>query len=101
MFIYIHQTANVRFNDKLSDRFNLTNGVRQGAVTSAILYCFYCEELFQEVVEGEGLPGSSGGQVWSTCNFLAYYRKDGTIAKQQHLTVSLLLGNFRREVRAS
>ena len=40
MFIYIYQTANVRWKDKVSDRFNQSNGVRQGAVTSAILYCF-------------------------------------------------------------
>ena len=24
----------------------MTNGVRQGAILSAIAYCFYCEELF-------------------------------------------------------
>ena len=49
MFIYINQTVNVRWKDKVSDRFRMTNAVRQGAVSSAILYCFYCEELFQEL----------------------------------------------------
>ena len=29
-----------------SDLSKMTNGVRQGAILSAIAYCFYCEELF-------------------------------------------------------
>ena len=46
LFIYINQTANVRWNGEFSQVFPMTNGVRQGAVLSAIAYCFYCEHLF-------------------------------------------------------
>ena len=46
IFIYKNQTANVRWNGELSSHFSMTNGCRQGAVLSAIAYCFYCEELF-------------------------------------------------------
>ena len=46
IFIYINQVANVRWNGEYSDLFTMTNGVRQGAILSAIAYCFYCEELF-------------------------------------------------------
>ena len=46
IFIYKHQTANVRWNGELSACFSMINGCRQGAVLSAIAYCFYCEELF-------------------------------------------------------
>ena len=46
VFIYINQVANVRWNGEFSDVFPMTNGVRQGAVLSAIAYCFYCEDLF-------------------------------------------------------
>jgi hypothetical protein len=46
IFIYKNQTANVRWNSELSSTFSMTNGCRQGAVLSAIAYCFYCEELF-------------------------------------------------------
>ena len=46
IFIYANQTANVRWNGELSSAFPMTNGVRQGAVLSAIAYCFYCENLF-------------------------------------------------------
>ena len=46
IFIYMYQVANVRWNGELSSTFTMTNGVRQGAVLSAIAYCFYCENLF-------------------------------------------------------
>ena len=41
LFIYIMQTANVRWNGEVSSMFNLANGVRQGGVISAILYFLY------------------------------------------------------------
>ena len=46
MYIYMNQVANVRWNGELSSFFSMTNGVRQGAMLSAIAYCFYCEKLF-------------------------------------------------------
>ena len=46
LFIYIYQSANVRWNGDFSSCFQMTNGCRQGAVLSAIAYCFYCEDLF-------------------------------------------------------
>ena len=46
IFIYVNQEANVRWNGEVSGKFPMTNGCRQGAVLSAIAYCFYCEDLF-------------------------------------------------------
>ena len=46
IFIYSEQFANVRWNGTFSSTFSLKNGVRQGAILSAIAYCFYCEKLF-------------------------------------------------------
>ena len=46
IFIYSEQFANVRWNGVISSVFTMHNGVRQGAILSAIAYCFYCEELF-------------------------------------------------------
>ena len=40
------KVANVRWNGKNSKDFRMTNGCRQGAILSAIAYCFYCEGLF-------------------------------------------------------
>ena len=45
--IYMFQFANVRWNGILSGIFSLCNGVRQGAILSGILYCFYVNNLFK------------------------------------------------------
>ena len=49
MFIYMKQNANVKWNNMFSNMFTLTNGVRQGGVISAILYCFYGNQLFSDL----------------------------------------------------
>ena len=41
IFLYKKQTADVRWKNKFSFEFNIRNGVRQGAVLSPILFCFY------------------------------------------------------------
>ena len=45
-FMYTVQTTNVRWGNELSDYFRISNGVKQGGVLSAILYCFYVNDLF-------------------------------------------------------
>ena len=40
IFIYTEQFANVRWNGEVSSVFSMHNGVRQGAVLSALAYCF-------------------------------------------------------------
>ena len=47
IFIYLNQYANVRWAGTFSDIFSMRNGVRQGAVLSAIFYCIYMNDLFQ------------------------------------------------------
>ena len=44
--IYTFQYANVRWNGIISSIFSLCNGVRQGAILSGILYCFYVNNIF-------------------------------------------------------
>ena len=46
-FMYLNQKANVRWGGVLSKMFKMSHGVKQGAVISAILYCFYTNSLFQ------------------------------------------------------
>ena len=46
LFIYMNQYANVRWNGTFSSIFSVKNGVRQGAILSGILYCFYTNDLF-------------------------------------------------------
>ena len=45
-FMYMNQKANVRWGGTVSKYFTMSNGVKQGAVLSAILYCFYTNSLF-------------------------------------------------------
>ena len=49
IFIYSEQFANVRWNGQMSTKFSMHNGVRQGAILSALAYCFYCEKLFTKL----------------------------------------------------
>ena len=44
--VYRSQMAEVRWKDHYSEQFSIKNGVRQGAILSPILFCFYMNELF-------------------------------------------------------
>ena len=52
--IYINQKANVRWKKQFTEFFSIKNGVRQGAVLSGFLYCFYTSKLI-ESLENEGM----------------------------------------------
>ena len=41
VFIYSNQNSNVRWGNAFSNTFNVQNGVRQGAVSSPVLFCIY------------------------------------------------------------
>ena len=45
MLLY-KQTVDVRWNSMYSSEFTMKNGVRQGAVLSPLLFCFYVNDLF-------------------------------------------------------
>ena len=47
LYIYMNQYANVRWNGSFSSIFSIKNGVRQEAILSGILYCFYTNDLFR------------------------------------------------------
>ena len=49
LVVYRDQFANVRWNNSFSSLFTLHNGVRQGAVASAVFYCFYGNILFEKL----------------------------------------------------
>ena len=46
---YKFQKANVRWNGEESRFFTIGNGVKQGAILSAILYCVYTNGIFQQL----------------------------------------------------
>ena len=45
LFIYKNQKCNVKWCEAFSSRFSVSNGVRQGAVSSAILFAVYIDKL--------------------------------------------------------
>ena len=49
--LYKNQTCDVRWNNKYSHRFSVTNGVRQGAISSPILFCIYIDKLVRQLRE--------------------------------------------------
>ena len=46
---YKEQKANVNWNGVNSRYFGIGNGVKQGAILSAVLYCVYTNELYKEL----------------------------------------------------
>ena len=46
LVMYGKQYANVKWNGSQSENFQIKNGVKQGAVLSAILFCLYINNLF-------------------------------------------------------
>ena len=46
IFSYINQQCNVRWGSHESETFSISNGVRQGAVSSPVLFSLYIDSLF-------------------------------------------------------
>ena len=49
LFIYTDQSCNMRWGNAHSSSFQVTNGVRQGAVSSPILFCIYIDKLIKQL----------------------------------------------------
>ena len=49
LVMYMSQSAKVRWEGDESDTFRIKNGVKQGAVLSAILFCVYINDLIKEM----------------------------------------------------
>ena len=54
LFIYKNQFCDVKWNSSYSHRFSVANGVRQGAVSSPLLFSVYIDELLVKL-RGSGL----------------------------------------------
>ena len=46
---YSQQRVSISWNSSLSDKFSITNGVRQGGVLSPILFTVYIDDLLSEL----------------------------------------------------
>ena len=54
IYVYVNQFCNVKWNNKISSSFVITNGVGQGKILAGFAYCFYCQDLFS-ILEKSGL----------------------------------------------
>ena len=86
LVIYLHQFANVKWNNLYSNIFTLCNGVLQGGVLSAILYCIYVDSLFKELRK-------SGYGCWVNGNYhgiFGYSDDNMLLAPTQHALQEML-----------
>ena len=63
LYVYTNQSCNVKWNGALSFEFTVSNGVRQGAVSSPTLFSLYINELFT-VLRSSGLGCRLNGQFY-------------------------------------
>ena len=47
LYIYTNQSCKVIWNGQISNKFSVNNGVRQGAVSSAVLFSVYIDDLIK------------------------------------------------------
>ena len=60
LFIYMNQQCDVRWNGSYSLKFPVSNGVRQGAVSSPLFFSLYVDNLIKEL-RTSGIGCSIGG----------------------------------------
>ena len=63
LFMYRSQSAKVKWNGILTKAFSIKNGVKQGAVLSAILFCIYIDDLIKELRKKRDGCWINGGYV--------------------------------------
>ena len=63
LYVYTNQSCCVKWNGSLSSAFSVSNGVRQGAVSSPVLFSVYIDDLFS-ILRGSGLGCSLYGQFY-------------------------------------
>ena len=71
LYIYSEQTCNVRWNGKVSDKFNVSNGVRQGMQSSGL--CFnlvvnFLSDRLRRIDVGLKMPGGYYVGIWIYCD---------------------------------
>ena len=68
LYIYTHQSCTVKWNGSLSDSFKVSNGVRQGAVSSPILFSLYIDDLFS-LLRSSGLGCRLNNQFYGCLGY--------------------------------
>ena len=68
LFMYMNQSFAVRWNSHTSEKFSVSNGVKQGGIITPVLYCIYTDNLL-EMLNNSG----SGCYIgYDFCGAVAY-----------------------------
>jgi len=67
--LYINQTARVRIDNVLSEKFEIGRGNRQGCPLSALLYILHDEAMMKKTVDREELGIKVGGECLHSVRF--------------------------------
>lgn len=87
LILYVTNRSYVRVEDELSINFNVSKGVRQGCILSAILFNIYGEWIIRKVTENWNGGVSIGGKLISNLR----YADDTTIIANSEEEMALLL----------
>ena len=68
LYIYTQQSCTVKWNGSFSDSFRVSNGVRQGAVSSPILFSIYIDDLFS-LLRSSGLGCRLNNQFYGCLGY--------------------------------
>ena len=63
LFIYRNQSCDVKWSTAYSNKFSVTNGVRQGAVSSPLLFSIYIDNIIS-LLRRSGLGCRVGGMYY-------------------------------------
>jgi hypothetical protein len=68
LFMYVNQSLVVRWNGSMSDRFQVTNGVKQGGITSPLLFCIYINDLL-DILKNNGIGCYIGPEFYGALGY--------------------------------
>ena len=68
LFVYSNQSCDVKWNGSYSHRFLVMNGVRQGAVSSPVLFSVYIDKLFK-ILRASGLGCRIAGMFYGCVGY--------------------------------
>ena len=93
----------MRWNNKISKTFPISNGVKQGAVLSPRLYCIYIDDLFAEMRRrktGCWVGNTFGGILAYADDLLLMTSTLESFAKSSQSNITLCSAHIQTQLKA-